>query len=189
MEKKKLKMPRSFAKHFLLPHICAKCFAAFCGGSSDPPGSAQICPLQRTADFEGAVTLSSYKVASSGCSEDSCWCLPRRIWFSTSAGDAEDGQASWRHGMDGPSQPTPIGFSLPRSWKGLSPSLPSAVISPGSALIKRSRTITSDLGLTFVKTYNSSSVSPMFWTFIPTTLKAQICQNTQRCCQRLSNSF
>lgn len=63
--KKTYKMPRSFSKHFLLPHIYAKWFAAF-GGTLDPHGSAQVCPLQRTDDFGLAVTLSSCKLASSG---------------------------------------------------------------------------------------------------------------------------
>lgn len=105
--------------------------------------------------------------------------LPGRMWFSTSAGDAEDGQASWKHRMDGPSHPTTKGLSPPSS---LTPCRYQCRICPDREIQNHHFW----LGPGFC---HSSSVSPHFSTFAPTTLKPQICQNTQRCCQRLSNSF
>lgn len=179
--KKTYKMPRSFSKHFLLPHIYAKWFAAFWGDFRPSWVSPGLSFAENrwfwVSCYPQLLQIGILRVPASDCQGGR---------GSPSAGDEEDGQASWRHRMDGPSHPTTKGLSL--AWSCPHPSI-HAGISAGSALIRRSRIITSDLGLTFVKTCHSSSVSPLFWTFVPTTLKPQICQNTQRCCQRLSNSF
>lgn len=146
-------------------HLCQMC-CSLLGGPQTLMG--QLRPVQnqqRAADSELAVTLSSCKLASSGWregdSQGGCGAAHQQVMQRM---DKHPEGMGWmvpaipqRLILPGPVL-IPVNPQRVIPSRSCPPPSPHAGVSAGSALIKRSRTIPSDLGLTFVKTYHSSSV-------------------------------